>query len=299
MADPAPAASPPAPSPTPATAPQPAVDAFMTDRAYDDLPLDRQSKYARVRNENNGSEWRLRSDLQPAQPGAQPGYPPAASVTETGTASVTETGTLKIGDGDTAFELTPADVAALFEQKAANDLRSQRVPADGNYEPTLPEGLNLPNGVTFTVDQNDPAFLDLKGWAHRVGLDQEQFSQALGIYAAAQAKEQARLNEWRAAEAAKLGSTAASRVDSVYSWLRAHAGGDEFAKPMAQMMVTAKIVEGFEKIMTKFINGSGPSYTTAHKAPGGGERVSDEQWERWSGEEKWAYARQHDQSRFK
>jgi hypothetical protein len=135
MADPAPAAAPsPAPSrpspPSPASpAPAPAArpgsltgvryDAPISDQAFDRLGPQDQSRYARVRDQNNNPTWQPRSDLAPSpapKPAvAQPGEPPAPAAPP---ASVVD-GKLRVGE----FELSSDDIAALMATKAQADLR--------------------------------------------------------------------------------------------------------------------------------------------------------------------------------
>ena len=63
-------------------------------------------------------------------------------------------GKLRVGD----YELSSEDIAALMATKAQADLRATQVPADASgYKPDLPADLQLPPGIEFKIDVNDPS----------------------------------------------------------------------------------------------------------------------------------------------
>jgi hypothetical protein len=72
------------------------------------------------------------------------------------------------------------------------------------------------------------------------------------------------LRRTRAAEAAKLGATAQSRVASVQTFLKGQLG-DELARAMNVMIVTADVVTGFEKLMSRFSSQGGGAFSQAHR----------------------------------
>ena len=116
------------------------------------------------------------------------------------------------------------------------------------YSLTLPENLpGMPEGFKFELDQSSPILKDAAAFAHRNGFDQEQFGQMLGLYAVHQAKEAAAFQTAQAAEVAKLGAMATTRVTAIQTYLRGHLG-DELADGMMPMLVTEKIIRGFEKL---------------------------------------------------
>jgi hypothetical protein len=181
-------------------------DAPISDAQFDRLGPAEQSKFARVRNQNNDPTWQPRSDLAPdPAPKPAPGEPPAPPAAP---ASVVD-GKLRVGD----YELSADDIASLMATKAQADLRATQVPADpSGYKPDLPADLQLPPGIEFKIDTNDPAYKDLANFAHARGWSAQEFSTALGIFASREAREAARFNAAVAAEREKLGAMATDRA---------------------------------------------------------------------------------------
>jgi hypothetical protein len=303
MADPAPAA-PPSPAPaSPAPAPgsltgtrYDAPSGPISDSQFDRLGPQDQSRYARVRDANNNPQWQPRSDLAsspaPKPAATQPGEPLAPAAPP---ASVTEAGRLKVGD----YELSSEDIASLMRTRAELDLRAAAVPATAaDYKPDLPPDLKLPSGIEFKIDTADPAYRDLAAFAHARGWDQEAFSTAIGIFASREARQAAAFNEAQRAEVQKLGANGTSRVTAVETWLRSTLG-DELANSMRPMIVTSRIVEGFEKLASKQFPAA--NFSQAHRTPEpspGPGRVSDEEYSRMTSAERWEYARSFPQSQF-
>jgi hypothetical protein len=260
MADPA-SAAPTAPAPGSLTgvtyspsAPAPAARApaaaagpgVIEDRAYDALEPSRQAEYARVRKdgEQGGSEWRRRSDLTPdgkPKPAPAPGDPAT---------SVTPDGKLRIGEGETAFELSADDVAELMKTRAELDLRATRVPADGVYQPTLPPDYKLPEGVEFKIDISDPSYVELAAFAKARGWTQEEFSSILQVEAARRVREQQAFKAAVDKEIAALGVTGTSRITAIETWIPGQVG-DDLGSALRGMTVTEKIVRGFEALAAK------------------------------------------------
>ena len=309
MADPAPAAPSPAPSPaapapgsltgtTYAPAPAARPSGPISDTAFDRLSGSDQSAYMRVRTEA-GSEWVPRSDLQPApKPAAAPGEPPAPPAPPAAPASVVD-GKLRVGD----YELSADDIASLMATKAQADLRATQVPANPeSYQAKLPDGFKLPEGVgEFKFNEADPALRDMRAWAHGKGIDQATFSEMLGFYASSEAQKEAAFRAAQAAEVAKLGNFGTSRVTAIETWLRSELG-DDLANGMRSMMVTEKIVRGFEKLAAQRTTQGAAPFSQAHRtpepAPGPG-RVTEDVYNAMTQAERFAYARGFDQSQFR
>jgi hypothetical protein len=296
MADPIAPAAPPSPAPaSPAPPARPGsltgvrYDQPISDQAFDRLGPESQGAYMRVRTER-GSEWVPRSDLAPS-PAPKPGEPappapaPAASVVD---------GKLRVGE----YELSSDDIAALMATKAQADLRATQVPATAaDYKPDLPADLKLPSGIEFKIDTADPSYRDLAAFAHARGWDQEAFSTAIGIFASREAREAAAFAEAQRAEVQKLGANGTSRVTAVETWLRSMLG-DELANSMRPMIVTSKIVEGFEKLASKQFPAA--NFSQAHRTPEpspGPGIASDAEYAAMSQADRWAYARSHSEAR--
>jgi hypothetical protein len=242
-----------------------------------------QAKYSRSRGDGTGpSQWIERTQFEKSDPAAKPAAAPGERV--------------KIGD----YDLSAEDIAGILRQKAESDLRAAKVPDHpSKYELKLPEGWTSPAGQEFRFDASDPAWDAARTWAHSKGFDQQTFSEMAALYAGHQAKEQATLQAAAAAEREKLGVNATARVTAVDTWLRSIVG-DTSAKAMRCMMVSAGIIEGFEKLAHKFSSQGAAPFSQAHRdhpeAPG---RVSEEQWAGMSHGARLDYARQFPQSQFK
>lgn len=295
----------PAPSPTPPAPPSPSPaprspSGVISDQTYDQLDPgpEGQGRYARVRDQNNNPQWVPRSDLSP-DPGPEPKAAPAPGDTPPAPASVAD-GKLRIGEGETAYELSADNVKMLMAQKAESDLRKPQIPASAaDYKPELPVSLKMPDGITFQIDVNDPAYKDLANFAHSRGWDQEAFSTAIGIFANREARQAAAFAEAQRAEVQKLGANGTSRVTAVETWLRAELG-DDLANGMRSMMVTEKIVRGFEKLAGQRVTQGAAPISQAHRTPepSAPGRVSDEEYGRMTSAERWEYARSFPQSQF-
>jgi hypothetical protein len=76
--------------------------------------------------------------------------------------------------------------------------------------------------------------------------------------------------------------------------------GDDLANGMRSMMVTEKIVRGFEKLAGQRVTQGAAPFSQAHRTPepSAPGRVSDEEYSRMSQSERWAYARQFPQEQF-
>ena len=299
----------PAPSPTPPAPPSPSPaprspSGVISDQTYDQLDPgpEGQGRYARVRDQNNNPQWVPRSDLSP-DPGPEPKAAPAPGDTPPAPASVAD-GKLRIGEGETAYELSADDVKMLMAQKAESDLRKTQIPASAaDYKPELPVSLKMPDGITFQIDVNDPAYKDLANFAHSRGWDQGAFSTAIGIFASREARLAGAFNAAQRAEVEKLGAHGTARVSAIEVWLRSQLG-DSLANAMRPMIVTARIVEGFEKLASKHTTQGAAGFSQAHRAPPdqqgpGPRRASDEEYGRMTQSERWEYARQFDQTQFK
>jgi hypothetical protein len=294
MAEPTIAPAAPPPAAAPAAPPDSSVER-ISDAHFDNLPADQQARYSRIRaGPDGGSEWRLRSDLTPdgKSPVAPTAHAPDAPATVVD-------GKLRIGTGETAFELSPDDIKMLITAKAERDMRASQVPGTAaDYKAELPKDLKLPPGVEIKIDGNDPAFKDLQVFAHSRGWSQNDLSAALGIFASHQAREAAALNAALKAEVAKLGPNGTSRITALHQWLRGTVG-DDMAKPLASMLVSERHVRALEFLAAKFTSGGAANFSQAHREPAQGSgRVSDEEYQKMSPAQRWSYSRCFDQSKF-
>ena len=120
----------------------------------------------------------------------------------------------------------------------------------------------------------------------------------LGMYASHEATKEAAFQAAAKAEVAKLGVNGPVRVGAVETYLRGVVG-DELAGAMRTMMVSEKIVRGFESLITKSSSQGAAAFSQSHREPGDRPgRVSDEQYNSMSQSERWAYMREHNQRQF-
>jgi hypothetical protein len=96
-----------------------------------------------------------------------------------------------------------------------------------------------------------------------------------------------------------LGANANARVSAVDQWIRGVVG-DELGKEMRHMVVSEKIVRGFEKLISKFTSQGVASFRQDGREPQGAPgRVSEAEYNAMSGAERYAYAKSFPQSQFK
>jgi hypothetical protein len=160
------------------------------------------------------------------------------------------------------------DIKAMVERDAAAEVRKGSLPKTADeYKAELPADFKAPAGVEFKIDPADPLIATARAQAHAMGATQEDFSKMLGIYAAAKVGEQARVDAARAAEITKLGPTASARVDAVTRWMTSIDStadkGD--AAALAGMMVTARHVEAFERLITRITSQGAAGFSQQHR----------------------------------
>lgn len=254
---------------------------LIADSIYDGLPPDQQRKYARMprAGDQGGSEWVDRSTIsKPADAAAANGE------------------TVKVGD----MQVTQAELQEFFAAKGEAELKKATLPATPEaFEARLPENFEMPAGVEFKIDEKDPLLADARRWAHAKGLDQATFSELVGIYASAKAKEAAFIATAQAAEVTKLGANGTQRVTALETWMRGVVG-DKLAGPMRSMMVTADIVRGLEIIQHRQTSQGAASFSQAGRVPGqASNKPSEEQWAKMSPAERMDFTNNTDQSQFR
>jgi hypothetical protein len=187
------------------------------------------------------------------------------------------------------FEVTEAELEAMMARQAQDDLRKATLPASPElYEAKLPEGLKLPGGIEFRIDVNDPSLADARRLAHARGWSQQDFSDALGIFASHQAQQQALIAEAAQREIAKAGSNAGARVDAIGKWIRSEIG-DVDAKPILASLCTDSHLRFYERMQAKITNQGVAGFSGKHRDVDTG-KLSDEQYSKLSYSEKKAYS---------
>lgn len=163
------------------------------------------------------------------------------------------------------------------------------------YEIRLPETYGFPENMHVkagdaVLDSDDPRMALVRNFAHANKLTQNQFEDLLAIGVNADLAEQAAINEALKAEVEALGAKATERVRAVTDWLGAKLGG-EAAAALVPMLMTAKQVQAFERLM-QLNRGAVPGNPGAGREPGTSE-MSDAEYDSLSVLEKLTYARRH------
>jgi hypothetical protein len=204
-------------------------------------------------------------------------------------------------------ELKGADLRSeldgLIADKAAETSRKASVPAPDKYELKFNADYKLPAGIEWSWDAQDaPLINEARAFANATGMSQDNFSKLLGLYASSRVGEQQMITNAKAAELAKLGANANTRVDAVKTWLSAMAGDN--AAAMLRVLDQAPVagtVEAFETLIQRFTS-QGVSGNPAGGRDGNSgrqpTRLSDAEYAKLTYTEKVQYAQQFDQTRF-
>jgi hypothetical protein len=249
--------------------------------AFEALPLDQRDRYTAVRAGPDGGTSYVPRDQSVGDSNAKPD----ASAGEKH----------KFGE----MEFTEQELRDFLTARGEAELRKASLPQNpSDYRAELPANFEMPAGVEFKIDETDPLLLDARAWAHSKGFSQADFSELVGIYATAKGKEASLYNRAATAEVAKLGANGAQRVTALETWMRGMVG-DELAGAMRGMLVTEKIVRGWETIQRKFSSQGAAPFTQAHREPGQvNGKVSESEYAAMGPAERLSYARSHDQSQF-
>jgi hypothetical protein len=139
--------------------------------------------------------------------------------------------------------------------------------SEAEYAVKLPGNFQLPQGVTFEFDQNSPELAQARKIALARGMDQETFSDMLGVYAANRISEQQKNAQVREANLAQLGAAGPQRVDAVATWLTAKAGDDGKAvAAFIRQYPSAPIVKAMENLIKQFSSQGGADFSQSHRA---------------------------------
>jgi hypothetical protein len=188
------------------------------------------------------------------------GEPPPADDPQAPPANSAEK--MKIG----RFEVSEAEVASMLDRQAQDDLRAAtRPPSPEAYEAKLPADLKLPGGLEYKFDVNDPTMIAARNLAHSKGWSQQDFSEALALFAGHHVAQEAALAERSRAEVAKVGVNAPQRVDAVGRWITGEMGEAD-ARPIRATIVTDAHLRFYEKLMNKISSQGTASFSQSHRA---------------------------------
>ncbi len=183
--------------------------------------------------------------------------------------------------------------------QAAEQIRKNANPQNPDaYELKTSKAFKPPEGVQFNINANDPLWSQARAWAHKNGLSQQAFEEGIDLIAGRDVGSEQTFAQQRNAEMAKLGTTATARIDALGTWMGALIG-EQGAKTLGTMLVSAAIVQEFEKLASKFTTQGAAPFSQAHRVePNQPGRVSDDDYNRMSQAERWEYARSFDQKQF-
>jgi hypothetical protein len=202
---------------------------------------------------------RQRAAGQGASSGDSSGTGDQATQGQQGQQQQTAPQTVKIGDAEYSFD----QVNDALKFKSEQDIRKSSLPAvPEGYKIELPADFQAPHGVKFEFDQNSAELQNFRKLAHARGLDQQTFSEALGIYAANRIGEQQHLSVARDAEMQKLGSAGANRIAAVETWLKSQVGAKaNLIVAQLKNFPVAGMVEMFEQLARNASNQGGADYS--------------------------------------
>lgn len=157
------------------------------------------------------------------------------------------------------FDVLGKDLTELGTLRTERDTRVAAIPKDGKYAFDLPADYKVPEGMKWTVDENDPLAKGALAFAKEQGLTQPQFAAMARMWAdiqvgelAAIKTEQTKAAEAAAAETKALGENAEGRRAAIKTWLGSDAvkASKEESALATQLLGSRHGVALFERMMT-------------------------------------------------
>jgi hypothetical protein len=252
----------PAQQPAPAAAPAVAKPVLPGSEAWAEMTP--EQRHAQLRGPENSRARGHSPARDMREAAAAPGNAPKdRPATDPAALPAASTEKHKIG----AYEITESNLGEMMQRQAVEDQRRLTMPPSPEaYKAELPADLKLPGGQTYTFNQNDPSLVAARNLAHSKGWSQQDFSEALGIFASHIAGEQAALAERSQQEIAKVGANGPQRVDAVAKWITGMVGEAD-ARPIRATIVTDAHVRFYETIMNKLTSQGGASFSQSHRVP--------------------------------
>jgi hypothetical protein len=261
----------PAPAPSQQPAPVPAA-AKVTPGSKAWAEMTAEQRHAQLRGPENPrarghSPAIEQREAAAARAAGEPPKGPATADPAAPAAASTEK--LKVGK----YEVSEAELAGMMDRQAQDDLRAATRPASAEaYKAELPADLQLPGGQTYTFDQNDPSLIAARNLAHAKGWSQQDFSEALGIFASHHAQQEAALAERSRAEVARAGVNAPQRVDAVGRFITAEMGEAD-GKQIRALIVTDSMLRYHERMMQKISSQNTASFSQSHRVAPDGDDI--------------------------
>lgn len=127
--------------------------------------------------------------------------------------------------------------------------------APEEYELSLPEDMELPEGVDVALDKDDPLMVEAVKWGKAHNLSQDGFTQLVGMYVRQQVNDYSATQVSMAKEKESLGADADARINSLARWGKANMDEelyDMFTRSMAPGRATpSEVFKVFEHLVSK------------------------------------------------
>lgn len=176
----------------------------------------------------------------------------------------------------------------MATRDAAEQVRRSALPGKPeDYKVATSANFKPPEGIEFKIDENNPLWAQARNWAQKSGLTQDQFHEAIDLFAGSQVADAATIKAARDAEVAKLGANGTARVTAVNTFLDAAGVGG-----LKDRLFTAADVQAMEKLVAKFSSQGAASFNGAHRVPQqSGSLVSDEEFSKMTPAQRLDYTR--------
>lgn len=120
------------------------------------------------------------------------------------------------------------------------------------------ENIDLPEGVDFNLDKDDPLLQSFSAAAKDMGINQDGFNKLVGLYIQQQVNDYAATMTTAADQKKMLGDNADERLNNIARWGAANMDEDMFGK-LTESLTTAAAVEAVEYLIGKTRNSSLPN----------------------------------------
>lgn len=163
----------------------------------------------------------------------------------------------------------------LSAYKAVQDERAKLVPSEASeYAFALPEDFKVPEGLDFTISDDDPRKDALQAWAKDAGITKGDFSKLLAIQAQHDAAALQSIKEKTSSEIEKLGANGATRVSGLYQTLKGSLPQAQ-AEALASSLTSADAVRAVEKLIQ---NAAGVTPPAAQEQAGNDRGLIGRDW---------------------
>ena len=118
--------------------------------------------------------------------------------------------------------------------------------------------IDLPEGVEFNLDKDDPLLQSFSAKAKEMGISQDGFNNLVGLYIQQQANDYAEHMTSAADQKAALGENADQRLGNISKWAQANMDKDMYGK-LYNSLTTSEAVEAVEFLIGKARNSTLPN----------------------------------------